>query len=185
MGTISRAGLATITTPPRRAYNDDHEAYEARRYCQNRNSSADVRGYRDEGYAQNNGAYARPARSQREHLAANPYSGVDRPLFTSGQLKEDSGSSPQRLDHPFDPDYLHWRETELTRHDGAYRDWRRAQADHYDTTYSTWRQSRRDQFSKDFKDWRNTQASATTGQNATDASIGSSKVKNTSRVGTH
>ncbi len=180
---------------PRRAYNDDHEAREARRYWQSRdrfasghnhdsNSSADfARGFRDDGqgYAQNYGPYNRPARSQRDHVSINPYVDADRPYFTGGQLNEDRVPSTQRMDHGFDPDYLRWRENELTRHDTAYSDWRKAQASTYDTAYSTWRQSRQDQFAKDFSDWRNTQASATTGQNATAASIPSSKDKNTTK----
>lgn len=180
---------------PRRTYTGDHEAYEARRYWQSRdrfasgrdhdtNNSADfARGFRDDGhgYAENYGPYNRPARSQREHLSINPYNESDRPYFTGGQLNEDRVPSTQRMDHGFDPDYLHWRENELNRHDNAYKDWRRAQAETYDTHYGTWRQTRRDQFAKDFTDFRNTQASATTGQNPAAASISSPKDKNTSK----
>ncbi len=160
---------------PRRSYHDDHEANEARRYWQNRDNDY------SRSHAQSYGPRSHPAHSQREQTSINPYSDVDRPLFTGGQLNEDSVPSTQRMDHGFDPDYLHWRENELTRHDTAYRDWRAAQASNYDTAYSTWRKSRQDQFHKDFNDWRSSQASATTGQNPVTASISSDKDKSTSK----
>ncbi|MFI4966784.1 MAG: hypothetical protein ACHP9T_15630 [Caulobacterales bacterium] len=53
-----------------------------------------------------------------------------------------------------DPDYLHWREQQMKRHDRDYADWRRHQQEQYDSEYRRFRDERRDDFHERFQDWR-------------------------------
>ena len=57
-------------------------------------------------------------------------------------------------DYDFDPDYLHWRDQQMRRHDHHYADWRRHQHEQYDEEYRRFRDERRDDFHERFQDWR-------------------------------
>lgn len=50
-----------------------------------------------------------------------------------------NGEDRQRSKHEFEPDYLHWREQQLSG---------------FDRDYSDWRSERREKFSADFDNWR-------------------------------
>jgi len=67
-------------------------------------------------------------------------------------------SSQERLHteapYDFDPDYLHWRDQQMQRHDHDYADWRRHQQELYDDEYHRFRVERRDDFHERFQDWR-------------------------------
>jgi hypothetical protein len=59
-----------------------------------------------------------------------------------------------RAGHEFDPDYLHWRESQMRNHDRDYEEWRRSQHQSYDDDYRSFRSERRERFGETFQAWR-------------------------------
>jgi len=64
------------------------------------------------------------------------------------------GREDRDIDQDYDPDYLHWRDQQMARHDRDYGDWRRHQREQYDEEYRRFRTERRDDFHQRFQDWR-------------------------------
>ena len=56
-------------------------------------------------------------------------------------------------DQDFDPDYLSWRQQQMSRHDSDYGEWRRQQLRKYDDDYWRFRAERREDFHQRFQDW--------------------------------
>lgn len=44
--------------------------------------------------------------------------------------------------HDFEPDYLHWREQQMSSFDKDYSDWRAERREKFSSDFDTWRQSR-------------------------------------------
>jgi hypothetical protein len=67
--------------------------------------------------------------------------------------------------HDHEPDYLHWRNRQLSNYDQDYARWRDEQARKHDEEYRSFRDQRRSQFHSSFDDWRTRrQASQSGGQ---------------------
>lgn len=64
------------------------------------------------------------------------------------------GHRAETWDAEFEPDYLHWRQSQLAGYDRDYARWRDAQARAHDDEYRTWRDERRSKFHEDFHSWR-------------------------------
>lgn len=85
---------------------------------------------------------------------------------TYGQ--RDYGQSAQRSDYRtnqnypggyqgaqgHDPDYLSWRDNQLSSYDREYSAWREEQRRKHDEDYGKWRQERREGFGRQFSQWR-------------------------------
>lgn len=52
------------------------------------------------------------------------------------------GMGGQSQHHDFEPDYLHWREQQLSAFDKDYSDWRNERRQKFSSEFDTWRQSR-------------------------------------------
>lgn len=165
-----------------RAFEDGDDA--ARRYGARfdrdrtgyRRNSDERTGYQDRGDrygyrggGQEYGVAAGGWRSQQDHdygrqdrerwtPGEGPYgevrrTGPNRGVEAYGQ-PSDYAYRPQG-DHDFDPDYLRWRDEQLSGHDRDYSEWRRAQHRQYDDEYRKFRHERRTQFGDTFQSWRN------------------------------
>lgn len=95
----------------------------------------------------------------------------DRAEYGSGYDASRGGYGAGAEHHAYDPDYLHWRETQMRTHDRDYRDWREAQHRQYDDEYHQFRTERRNHFGHNFHQWR-AQRNMTGGMVATDISPG-------------
>ncbi len=77
-------------------------------------------------------------------------------------------------DGDFEPDYLHWRQSQLAGYDRDYARWREAQARSHDDEYRAWRDERRSRFHEDFHSWRRnrvTETGATAASEAADPAV--------------
>lgn len=72
----------------------------------------------------------------------------------------EAGAGPEAALHPhdLDPDYLRWRDAELSRIDREYVRWRDERRRAFDAEYRAWRGDRREAFQRSFSDWRETQS---------------------------
>lgn len=77
--------------------------------------------------------------------------------FFGGPNGSSVGAAPQPFrsldEQDFDPDYLSWRQSQLSKHDRDYGDWRREQMRRYDDDYWKFRSERREDFHQRFQDW--------------------------------
>jgi hypothetical protein len=93
--------------------------------------------YRERGYGERSHG--------RRHQAGPAYASGrqdDHGYAPGGQIWQGSGrgmGGQTHEHHDFEPDYLHWREQQLSA---------------FDKDYSDWRNERRQKFSSDFDDWR-------------------------------
>ena len=111
------------------------------------------RGPMDQGYGQGYGAsshdqgrnhhsygdqgYGRQAEMQRGY-ATHGYA-------PGGQIWEGSGrgmGGQTHEHHDFEPDYLHWRQQQLSAFDKDYSDWRSERREKFSADFDSWRQSR-------------------------------------------
>jgi hypothetical protein len=68
-------------------------------------------------------------------------------------------------DHDLDPDYLDWREAQMSAYDSDYANWRQQQSRRHDDEYRRWRDQRRSNFHQSFSAWRSAQTGLNTGVN--------------------
>lgn len=64
-----------------------------------------------------------------------------------GGSDRDAGRGADRSrsqNHDFEPDYLHWREQQMTAFDNDYRTWRDERRTRFTNDFDTWRKSRSD-----------------------------------------
>ena len=61
-----------------------------------------------------------------------------------GGSDRNSGSGYRAQAHDFEPDYLHWREQQMTAFDNDYRTWRDERRTRFTNDFDTWRKSRSD-----------------------------------------
>jgi hypothetical protein len=59
-----------------------------------------------------------------------------------------------------DPDYLSWRDSQLSSYDREYSAWREEQRKKHDEEYGKWRSERKETFGQKFHEWRTKAASA-------------------------
>lgn len=59
-----------------------------------------------------------------------------------------------------DPDYLTWRDSQLSNYDRQYSEWREHQRKTHDEEYGRYRQERRESFGQKFHEWRSKAGSA-------------------------
>lgn len=69
----------------------------------------------------------------------------DRGYAPGSQIWEGSGpgmGGQTHEHHDFEPDYLHWREQQLSAFDKDYSDWRNERREKFSSDFDSWRQSR-------------------------------------------
>ena len=88
----------------------------------------------DQGYGQNYGAEGGMSQGYPSHGYA-----------PGAQIWEGSGrgmGGQSHQHHDFEPDYLHWREQQLSAFDKDYSDWRNERRQKFSSDFDTWRQNR-------------------------------------------
>ena len=93
------------------------------------------------GSAMTRGAYSGP-QSQGGSMNQGSWGAASHGYAPGAQIWEGSGpgmGGQSHEHHDFEPDYLHWRQQQLSA---------------FDSDYSTWRNERREKFSSDFDSWR-------------------------------
>ena len=102
-----------------------------------------------------NRAYGRDAYSRDEDYGRAYRATSHAP---GSRIWEGSGSDMNRRD--FEPDYLHWREQQISK---------------FDRDYDEWRSERRQKFSSDFDTWRSSRADNPIVGDVADGGVGSQK----------
>lgn len=105
-------------------YGEDYRHGERSRYGRSGHE-----GYRRDPY-RNEGAYGRSSTQDRPQHAYAPGS----------QIWDQGGRRAGNED--FEPDYLHWRDQQLSRFDQDYADWRNEKRQKFSSDFDSWRQTR-------------------------------------------
>jgi hypothetical protein len=63
-------------------------------------------------------------------------------IWEGGQTDMGRGQYGRQASHEFEPDYLHWREQQLSSFDNDYRSWRDERRQKFSSDFDTWRTNR-------------------------------------------
>lgn len=87
-----------------------------------------------QGYGYQGGQSSQTYSAQGYAPGAEIWRGSDRNIDERGRTTQSQ--------HDFEPDYLHWREQQLTSFDKDYHDWRSERRQKFSADFDSWRQSR-------------------------------------------
>lgn len=144
------AGAWTQDSYQQGRYGEGYDAHGAQawggpRYGQGSGARADARGpqmtrgYADPGYGPS--SYGAPRQGGRSESGPYPTHGY----APGAQIWEGSGpgmGGQSHEHHDFEPDYLHWREQQLSAFDKDYSEWRSERRQKFSSDFDSWRQSR-------------------------------------------
>lgn len=68
--------------------------------------------------------------------------GRDAPTWQRGHASPSTQAAYRGDHHDFEPDYLHWREQQMSRFDRDYTDWRNEKRQKFSSDFEGWRSSR-------------------------------------------